>query len=496
MSCIPIEMRLLVPVMFSFTCTLCLQGTFLSNYIPFYDLHNLHTTLGHFILWSSVFFHSLPHIIRWGLQGNLSFLVTRVTGATGLLAMVAAPCIVLPMLVPALKRRLSWEVFLHFPQHCPMSLPNFLPLCKLCAMSVTRSPNSAPCVHLLYTQHCPICAPTPRHRVFPQLLQRCPIPSPGSGPADPIPCQVRKGLHHLHWVFGIALAFHAPAVNIFWIMFAVLLVYGLDALYGLLLKAYIIETAEFTCLKNGVQLRFVNPEGFRGGGYVLLCVPWLNRHQWHAFSLFSHPTEPNQSCVHISNVGDWTDLLHGSLTERPTCRPCWVQGPFASPYHTALEFDNIILVASGIGITPAIEVCGTGAQGVDIPVTRLPRSGWGGGGRLGPGGCEDKMTIAIYLFASQVCALAASSCMCRSAVAQFFHPYLCFVITSCSTGSLVPFLPFAGHQMLICASLLLAGPAFLFSNSTQEHPGTRHRAPKGKRERQREKAQGSCPTDL
>ena len=37
-----------------------------------------------------------------------------------------------------------------------------------------------------------------------------------------------------------------------------------------------------------------------------------------------------------------------------TSRPVWIQGPFVSPYKTARDFDNQILVATGIGITPAL----------------------------------------------------------------------------------------------------------------------------------------------
>ena len=39
-----------------------------------------------------------------------------------------------------------------------------------------------------------------------------------------------------------------------------------------------------------------------------------------------------------------------------TTRPVWVSGHFASPYSTAINFDNLVLVASGIGITPALSV--------------------------------------------------------------------------------------------------------------------------------------------
>jgi hypothetical protein len=37
-------------------------------------------------------------------------------------------------------------------------------------------------------------------------------------------------------------------------------------------------------------------------------------------------------------------------------RPAWIHGPFPSPYDNAIDYDNQILVASGIGITPALSV--------------------------------------------------------------------------------------------------------------------------------------------
>jgi hypothetical protein len=39
-----------------------------------------------------------------------------------------------------------------------------------------------------------------------------------------------------------------------------------------------------------------------------------------------------------------------------TVRPAWIHGPFPSPYDNAESYDNQILVASGIGITPALYV--------------------------------------------------------------------------------------------------------------------------------------------
>eukprot|EP00966_Prymnesium_polylepis_P286708 6622573-Prymnesium_polylepis.1 len=90
----------------------------------------------------------------------------------------------------------------------------------------------------------------------------------------------------------------------------------------------------------------------------MICVPWLSQYEWHAFSLFAHPAEPHTSCLCVSVNGDWTKALHHTV-RHSTVRPIWLSGPFASPYSTAIRFDNFVLVASGIGITPALSIIAT-----------------------------------------------------------------------------------------------------------------------------------------
>eukprot|EP00976_Prorocentrum_cordatum_P044404 898202-Prorocentrum_minimum.AAC.1 len=43
----------------------------------------------------------------------------------------------------------------------------------------------------------------------------------------------------------------------------------------------------------------------------------------------------------------------------PTSRPCYVAGPYATPFSTAIDYDNLVLVASGVGITPAMSIVTT-----------------------------------------------------------------------------------------------------------------------------------------
>ena len=91
------------------------------------------------------------------------------------------------------------------------------------------------------------------------------------------------------------------------------------------------------------------------GGYVYVLLPWVDRHQWHAFSLFEHPTDKQLKQIFMLKTGNWTTKVHNAL-QRSTVRPVWVRGPFSSPYNNSIQFDNCILVASGIGITPALSV--------------------------------------------------------------------------------------------------------------------------------------------
>lgn len=170
--------------------------------------------------------------------------------------------------------------------------------------------------------------------------------------------ETRKHLHLLAGLFGIALAFHTP--NLGGLMGACVAAYGLDVLYATFWMTFRVTSSKFTRLGSGTQLTFQNPAAWAktGGdvvrsGYVNVAVPWISKTQWHPFSLYPNPREADASAVFIMAAGDWSRALHRSI-ERPTTRPVWIQGPFSSPYDAALDYDNLLLVASGIGITPAL----------------------------------------------------------------------------------------------------------------------------------------------
>ena len=67
---------------------------------------------------------------------------------------------------------------------------------------------------------------------------------------------------------------------------------------------------------------------------------------------------------------------------KPTSRPGWLYGPFPSPFSTAISYDNLICVASGIGVTPAISSI------VNLAETRVVHLIWM---------CRDADLVEFYL---------------------------------------------------------------------------------------------------
>ena len=146
--------------------------------------------------------------------------------------------------------------------------------------------------------------------------------------------------------------------------------YWLYALDWLLLPD-LARTLQFKRIGNAVQVVWEHPPGFKsdGSGYIYISLPWISRNEWHAFSIVSHPTLPNHSCVCMTVVGDWTKAVYQALskpTSRGTSRPGWLYDPFSSPFSTATGYDNLVCVASGIGVTPSIS----------FRSSTWPRRGW------------------------------------------------------------------------------------------------------------------------
>ena len=74
----------------------------------------------------------------------------------------------------------------------------------------------------------------------------------------------------------------------------------------------------------------------------------------HFRSLRIHEIQMNDrySCSTVA-IGRMQSTM---LSNDNTVRPIYIMGPFSSPYNNADAYDNQIMVASGIGITPALSI--------------------------------------------------------------------------------------------------------------------------------------------
>lgn len=114
----------------------------------------------------------------------------------------------------------------------------------------------------------------------------------------------------------------------------------------------------------------------RAGQYIFLQCPEVSYFQWHPFTLTSAPEEDYIS-VHIRVAGDWTTAMSkavgcdfgkkgdkekdaggkviGTNTNPPINKVLprvMVDGPFGSASEDFLNYETVLLVGAGIGVTP------------------------------------------------------------------------------------------------------------------------------------------------
>jgi len=108
----------------------------------------------------------------------------------------------------------------------------------------------------------------------------------------------------------------------------------------------------------------------RAGQYIFISCPEVSYFQWHPFTLTSAPEEDYIS-VHIRVVGDFTTALAKAVgcdfdskdksgkvvgrSDNPLNRTLprvMVDGPFGSASEDFLNYETVLLVGAGIGVTP------------------------------------------------------------------------------------------------------------------------------------------------
>lgn len=105
-----------------------------------------------------------------------------------------------------------------------------------------------------------------------------------------------------------------------------------------------------------LEVRRPGAFAFQPGDYLYLRCPAVSRHEWHPFSISSHPERKDALTLHIRSVGSWTGALRecfqAGAAQGGAPMPVHLDGAFATPSRDVLQASHAVVVAAGIGVTP------------------------------------------------------------------------------------------------------------------------------------------------
>ncbi|XAR53696.1 Ferric-chelate reductase (NADH) [Bertholletia excelsa] len=178
--------------------------------------------------------------------------------------------------------------------------------------------------------------------------------------------------HQLYIVFVVFLALHVGDF-IFTMAAGGIFLFILDRFLRFCQSRRAVNIISASCLPCGtVELVLSKPGNlhYNALSFIFLQVRNLSWLQWHPFSVSSSPLEGKYHLsVLIKVLGEWTDKLRGCILNDTDGEhqhkqsllhqhkiTASVEGPYGheSPYH--LTYENLILVAGGIGISPFLAI--------------------------------------------------------------------------------------------------------------------------------------------
>lgn len=177
--------------------------------------------------------------------------------------------------------------------------------------------------------------------------------------------------HQLYVIFVVFLALHVGEF-VFSIVAGGIFIFMLDRFLRFCQSRRTVDVLSAKCLPCGtVELVLSKPQNLRYNAlsFIFLQVRELSWLQWHPFSVSSSPLDGKYHlAILIKVLGGWTAKLRDNIfsmseTEPEKLHPLTtktitasVEGPFGheSPYH--LMYENLVLVAGGIGISPFLAI--------------------------------------------------------------------------------------------------------------------------------------------
>ncbi|CAM9504596.1 unnamed protein product [Phaeothamnion confervicola] len=169
--------------------------------------------------------------------------------------------------------------------------------------------------------------------------------------------EARKAVHYLFLPMMAALCYHTPCLAIYCAI--ILIWYVADSLFFYTSQTYLVERPVFTPVGRGTSVSFELPRNyhFTAGQYIYVNCPWISRSQWHTFSIIpaKGSAAMHAASFYAEAVGDWTtELFARSL--QTVRRPVWISRALPSVMDHSIGFDRVLLVGTGVGITPAVSV--------------------------------------------------------------------------------------------------------------------------------------------
>ncbi|KAM0855989.1 hypothetical protein ACQ4PT_049407 [Festuca glaucescens] len=177
--------------------------------------------------------------------------------------------------------------------------------------------------------------------------------------------------HQLYVVFVVFLVLHVGD-SVFSIAAGSVFLFMLDRFLRFWQSRAKVDIVSAACHPCGtMELVFSKPASLRYNAlsFIFVQVRELSFLQWHLFSVSSSPMDGRYHIsILIKALGTWTDNLKSIITdvEEKTRSNCGsdqsqritasIEGPYGheSPYH--LMYENLILVAGGIGISPFLAI--------------------------------------------------------------------------------------------------------------------------------------------
>ncbi|EOA12982.1 hypothetical protein CARUB_v10025968mg [Capsella rubella] len=168
--------------------------------------------------------------------------------------------------------------------------------------------------------------------------------------------------HHLYIVFLVAFLFHAGDRHFYWVLPGIFL-FGLDKILRIVQsrsESCILSARLFSCKAIELVLPKDPRLSYAPSSFIFVNIPVISQFQWHPFSITSSSSvDKHTLSVMIKCEGEWTNSVYNKVEEAANSEnkiAIRVEGPYGPASVDFLRYDNLFLVAGGIGITPFLSI--------------------------------------------------------------------------------------------------------------------------------------------